>query len=287
MYHITNVETYETKTLPSKGPVLPRPPPSLTPLELVERHTVPVDYHLSLVVMLHELRYIFELYKIQYWLDGGSLLGCLRDNKIIPWDDDIDLAIMYTDMNKLRSPEVCKVISSKGMQIDMTDPDCFKVFKLDTIKLLKSGHIIPNATIDIFTYERKGSIEEAIIQLHSPTHRKLFRNCYHKEKELFPLQSSTLNKVEVKIPKNGKPYLTRYYGWDCFENYVIQTRVGVANPSISVPLKRVNPLAKDPNQIKVSVKDVDEARYEKSRKERQDHFLSTVIGCSNRVGTFI
>jgi hypothetical protein len=44
---------------------------------------------------------IFEQHNIFFWLSDGTALGFARDNDIIDWDDDIDLAIWDKDHKKL------------------------------------------------------------------------------------------------------------------------------------------------------------------------------------------
>lgn len=39
--------------------------------------------------------------KINYWLEGGSLLGSIRHNGVIPWDDDFDLGMLRADFEFL------------------------------------------------------------------------------------------------------------------------------------------------------------------------------------------
>jgi hypothetical protein len=49
---------------------------------------------------LQEVKEVLDQNKIVFWLDCGTLLGAVRENRIIPWDDDVDLAIMKGSLKK-------------------------------------------------------------------------------------------------------------------------------------------------------------------------------------------
>lgn len=51
--------------------------------------------------LLKELKKYCDILNIKFWLHGGSLVGALRHNGYVPWDDDIDIAMMRKDLNKL------------------------------------------------------------------------------------------------------------------------------------------------------------------------------------------
>lgn len=81
-------------------------------------------YLTDLVNMLPYLTKLLEKNNIKYWLDWGTLLGAVKNGKIIPWDFDIDLGIFADDVAKVLSLRVdcwkdgydlsvCPVLDSK------------------------------------------------------------------------------------------------------------------------------------------------------------------------------
>lgn len=64
------------------------------------------DMQLKALECLKEVKRICEKNQIPYFLSWGSALGAVRHQGFIPWDDDVDLCMMYPDY--CRFLEVCK-----------------------------------------------------------------------------------------------------------------------------------------------------------------------------------
>ena len=50
---------------------------------------------------IEKLKAICEKYNLTYYLIGGGLIGAARHKGFIPWDDDLDVALMWDDYKKL------------------------------------------------------------------------------------------------------------------------------------------------------------------------------------------
>ncbi len=105
------------------------------------------------VMLLEELSEILKKENISYWLDFGTLLGAVRHKGFVPWDDDIDIAVMRYDFDRL----VKAVEKSKYFRLwnnYIVDTQCCRV-----VRFMSSKYAIPNF-IDIFIYDRCDSVSD-------------------------------------------------------------------------------------------------------------------------------
>ena len=86
---------------------------------------------LIMLDMLIEFDALCKKHQLQYWLDSGTLLGAVRHQGFIPWDDDIDLSMPIEDYNKFLNIATSELSNDIFFQTSETDKD----FKFDYIKL--------------------------------------------------------------------------------------------------------------------------------------------------------
>lgn len=59
------------------------------------------EHQLAYLGILEKAVAIFEENDLTYWPMGGTMIGAVRHNGFIPWDDDLDISMMAEDKEKL------------------------------------------------------------------------------------------------------------------------------------------------------------------------------------------
>lgn len=98
-----------------------------------------------LAVMLTDFDRICVAQNIPYWMVGGTLLGAVRHQGFIPWDDDVDLGMMRDDIDRLK-------------RLLENDPDYMITVVWDRIAHCKQIRFRPRDTripgfIDLFVFD--------------------------------------------------------------------------------------------------------------------------------------
>ena len=86
------------------------------------------------VEILQEIIRVCKKYKLQYWVYGGTLLGTIRHNGFIPWDDDIDIGMMRDDYEKflkIAPLQLKKGLTLQHFTLDNNTPTYFAKVRKD------------------------------------------------------------------------------------------------------------------------------------------------------------
>lgn len=80
---------------------------------------------MRMLEILLEVDKICKKHNIRYWLSSGTLIGALRHDGFIPWDDDLDIEMMRSDYLRLMAVLPSELPEWLALQNDETDPNYF------------------------------------------------------------------------------------------------------------------------------------------------------------------
>lgn len=114
-----------------------------------------------LLIIAKEIKRICEKNNIPYFMVAGTLLGAVRHQGFIPWDDDMDFGMLRDDYNKFL--KICETELDKEhffLQIIDTDPEYGKFYAKILLNdtFLNYNSIIKNKArkgffVDVFPYD--------------------------------------------------------------------------------------------------------------------------------------
>jgi lipopolysaccharide cholinephosphotransferase len=80
---------------------------------------------MRMLEILLEVDKICKKHDIPYWLSSGTLIGAMRHEGFIPWDDDLDIEMMRSDYLRLMEVLPSELPEWLALQNDETDPYYF------------------------------------------------------------------------------------------------------------------------------------------------------------------
>lgn len=223
------------------------------------------QYKSVAIELLKKTISILNEFNINHCLISGTLLGYVRHDDFIPWDDDIDLLVDETLIDKL------DLISEKYPEINLfkgTKYDSNKICFSDGMEIPENENVIEWRKkavkgdkycwpfIDLFIYERGQGIHscgEHVDVTIDNQETKFFKpfsghsecknnfrffgkdkiSFFHNEwnlTEFFPLNKVNFLGLEVNIPKNPDYFLKLNYGND----YMIEVESTISHKTETI-----------------------------------------------------
>ncbi len=152
---------------------------------------------------------ICRKHDIHYVASGGTMLGAVRHQGFIPWDDDMDLMMPRDDYNKLCSVAADELKQPYFFQTEYSDPGFMRGFArlrnsdtagIQKFELAKRYRFNQGIFIDIFPLDEVVDDKDLLGQ-----QVRQARNLYTK--------ACILSEMTDRFPPNRKPFWKYIYKW--------------------------------------------------------------------------
>jgi len=150
---------------------------------------------------LYDAMRILGSHEIEMVAMFGTLIGALRHQGLIPWDDDMDFAIRRDQKELLFSLKEELANANIGI-VETWAGDLAKLYPLDRPQIGKYPWSWP--FIDIFYYHEDG--EDIVLNRRSDSQSKISKN------DFLPFKKGIFEGFYVNIPNNSDKILMDRYG---------------------------------------------------------------------------
>lgn len=140
-----------------------------TPLQIHQREHLRA-VQLKQLGILCEIDSICRKAGIDYWLDGGTLLGAVRHGGFIPWDDDIDIAMRLADLPRF----VEAARRELPLHLLMQTPDTDRDVRMPIFKVRDTNSFLVEAADDFTRGYAKGLYVDIFPMMPYPAFSRRF-----------------------------------------------------------------------------------------------------------------
>ena len=174
--------------------------------------------------LVNELKRVCDKYGIQYFADGGTLLGAIRHKGFIPWDNDIDLCMFRDQYEKLCEVAPREFKHPYFFQTEYTDPTSLRghaqLRNSETtgairIELNKTARLNQGIFIDIFPLDNVPKLSSPL-QTWQGTKMRILRGTLSQK-----MGTAEANSFAAKVLRFASHFVTRDFLFRCInKNYV-------------------------------------------------------------------
>lgn len=162
------------------------------------------EIHEALYKMLYKIDKRFRKENIDYVVSCGTLLGAIRENKMIDHDFDVDLDA-YEDQIELIEKVLRDICQKEGYSLHKH----YIGFKIGYSNYNINNHT--GAWVDIYIRNREN---EDVCFINKRTSREYPKEAIVQKQWIFPIKRCNFGKIKVNIPNNPIPIIKQFYGDD-------------------------------------------------------------------------
>ena len=153
--------------------------------------------------MLKELDEYLGRHEIQYSIMSGTMLGAVRHGGFIPWDDDVDIAILRKDYDRLieilqKNKRISAKLEISGYEVDKTDMPFLKVYNKSIVVKDNLANDSSELWIDIFPFDRSYKMVDVEKCPYIEYKIQGLSGIIAKEEKIFCVKDDLIMQIELK-----------------------------------------------------------------------------------------
>lgn len=163
--------------------------------------------------LMREMVRLFKANHIPFWVDCGTCLGAYRYGGAIPWDGDIDFAVLLPDFDNVM--HALNGLDKSKYHVQDWSNRCrpktyIRVYIRENHNFIDIYHFAIDPKNKTLTYVLSNEISEFMADSWKVRERRFTVSSSYDT--IFPLRKADFDGIEVYVPNQTKKYLQERYG---------------------------------------------------------------------------